>query len=131
MVAVTMGMLVGIHRSELGSWLEATSPRNIVPTYADRIELYVDCGTGSDFSGDGSALRPWRTPLRARDAVRALQPLKVPCDILIRGDCLPRGQDGALDFAQPLLELEAQDSGTASTPISYRLGMRHTVSSAS
>ena len=85
--------------------------------------LHVDCAAGSDHLGDGSATRPWKTPRRARDAVRILkntQPLALPVDVFLRGTCLPAGNDGAVDFTQPLLELTAEDSGTLRGPISYR-----------
>ena len=88
---------------------------------ADSVALHVDCELGSDALGDGSAERPWQTPLRARDAVRAMQPLQAHVDVFLAGDCVPRRQGGQVDFTLPLLELVGQqDSGTRSAQISYR-----------
>lgn len=103
------------------SWRQAASQSN-APS-ADRgaaVTLHVDCDAGSDSLGDGSSMRPWLTLRRARDAVRALQPVERPVDVFVRGDCYPRRHDGAVDFAQPLLELSPLDSGSPAAPIAYR-----------
>ncbi|MGB1607770.1 MAG: hypothetical protein ACPIOQ_84365, partial [Promethearchaeia archaeon] len=55
---------------------------------ADSVALHVDCELGSDALGEGSAERPWQTPLRARDAVRAMQPLQAHVDVFLAGDCV-------------------------------------------
>ena len=84
--------------------------------------LYVDCSGGSD-AGDGSAARPFLTLTRARDALRALQPLAAPARVtVVSGDCVPRDGSGAVDFSLPVLALEPQDSGSAAAPITYAAG---------
>jgi hypothetical protein len=84
-----------------------------------RLVLHVDCDKGSD-AGHGSAKFPFLSPRAARDALRALRPLKRPADVLIRGDCLPRSGGVGVDFSVPLLELTDEDSGTAAAPITYK-----------
>ena len=84
--------------------------------------LYVDCSGGSD-AGDGSAAHPFQTLSRARDALRALQPLTAPARVtVVSGDCYPRDGSGAVDFSLPVLALEPRDSGTAAAPITYAAG---------
>ena len=82
--------------------------------------ISVDCAAGSD-SGDGTPAKPFLSLSRARDAVRALQPLSAPLSVLVAGDCVPRAADGSVDLAQrAVLELDpAQDSGSAAAPITW------------
>jgi hypothetical protein len=71
---------------------------------------------GSD-AADGSAVKPFRTLKKARDAVRALKKSrngKLPKDgvrVVIHGGAYPE---------QPTLSLTAEDSGTATAPIVYQ-----------
>ena len=82
--------------------------------------LYVNCQTGSDRTGDGSEGSPFLTLMRARDAVRSLQPLTSPVNVSISGDCYPRSQDGsALNYSEPVLFLSGVDSGTPAGPVTY------------
>lgn len=84
--------------------------------------LYVDCSGGSD-AGDGSAAHPFLSLTRARDALRALQPLTAPALVtVVAGDCLPRDGSGVVNYSLPVLTLEPQDSGTAAAPITYAAG---------
>jgi len=70
------------------------------------IALHVDCTLGSDSVGDGSVDRPYLSLRMARDALRGLKPPSMPADVFISGDCFPRSKHGAVDFSQPLLELQ-------------------------
>ena len=82
--------------------------------------VFVNCEAGSD-DADGSRARPFRTPMRARDLVRAIHPFAAaPIEVDIFGDCYPRNANGDLDFSLPVLELEAGiDSGSQRAPIAY------------
>lgn len=83
--------------------------------------LYVNCNTGSDVNGDGSASNPWLTPNKARDTIRAMQPLSAPVDVLFQtSDCYPRNAvNGSLNFSTPVLGLEPRDSGLPGAAITY------------
>ena len=83
------------------------------------ITISVDCDTGSD-NGDGSPAAPFATVRRARDEVRARQPLTADVTVSVTGSCTPRGADGLVDFSQTLLSLDpALDSGNANAVITY------------
>lgn len=83
------------------------------------IAFFVDCVGGSDAS-DGSRAHPFLSLTRARDALRALQPLAAAASVtVLPGDCYPRDPSGAVNFSLPVLALEPQDSGTAAAPITY------------
>jgi len=81
----------------------------------------VNCDSGSDASGDGSSAKPFRTLMRARDAVRALQPLPGPVSVqVVAGTtCFPRDADGSLNFSAPVLTLAPEDSGTATALVTW------------
>lgn len=84
-------------------------------------DFFVDCVHGSD-SGSGSAASPFLTPNRARDAVRALQPLSASATVhLLPGSCYPRNAAGGIDFTQPVLTLNnaTVDSAPAGTTITW------------
>jgi hypothetical protein len=88
--------------------------------------VFVNCETGSDTAGDGSRERPFVSPMRARDFVRAVHPFAAsPVEVQVYGDCYPRNEQGDVDFTLAVLELEPGiDSGTLSAPISYTGGSR-------
>jgi hypothetical protein len=94
----------------------------VAPSADAGASLFVDCNGGSD-AGDGSAARPFLSLTRARDALRALQPLTAPARVtVVSGDCYPRDGSGVVNFSLPVLALEPQDSGTAAAPITYAAG---------
>jgi len=73
--------------------------------------LFVDCGAGSD-SAPGTAAAPFLTLRRARDAVRALQPLPAGAAVSVRGDCFGANADYSRNYSQPALQLNSVlDSG--------------------
>ena len=82
--------------------------------------LSVDCVSGRDADGDGTPSKPFLSLTRARDAVRAAQPLSGPLSVLVAGDCPPRDAAGNVDFTQAAaLTLGAQDSGSAAAPVTW------------
>jgi hypothetical protein len=89
--------------------------------FASPSTISVDCDAGSDATGDGSPSKPFLTLMKARDAVRAVQPLTGPLSILVTAgtDCLPRTSEGATNFSAPLLSLEDVDSGTQAAPVTW------------
>ena len=81
--------------------------------------LYVDCDHGSD-SNAGTLAAPFLTLTKARDTLRTMQPLQAPATVnVLTSDCYPRDATGAVNFSVPVLELEAEDSGTSSSHITY------------
>jgi hypothetical protein len=94
--------------------LAATAAASAAPSATTL--LWVNCATGSDTSGSGNASSPWLTLTRARNAVRALQPLTGPVEVRVQtSDCAPCDPvTGAVNFSFPVLELDAgQDSGAS------------------
>jgi len=80
------------------------------------LEVFVNCLTGSDETGDGLRDNSLRSPMAARDMLRRMQPLGRPAVVEVSGDCFPVG----LNFSQAVLELESQDSGSPGAVITYR-----------
>lgn len=93
----------------------------IIPSIAQAFsELYVNCDSGSDATGDGSSGSPFATLMHARDVVRAAQPLAGPMSVLVQpSDCYPLDASGSVNFSFPILALETQDGGSADAPITY------------
>ena len=75
---------------------------------AGAAEFFVS--PGGDDAADGSFERPFATPARARDAIRALKD-KGGATVWLRG--------GEYRMREPLT-LDATDSGTAKAPVAYR-----------
>ena len=80
---------------------------------ADAVLIYV--APGGDDAGAGTLEKPFRTPARARDAVRELKKrnggkLAAPATVQLRG--------GTYALAEPLV-LTPEDSGTADAPVTY------------
>jgi hypothetical protein len=86
--------------------------------FTSAISFSVDCNSGSD-NQDGSPNAPFKTLMRARDAVRAVpRPLTPPgISVLVRGDCYPMesGSTNA-NFSLPAvlyLDNPSVDSGSS------------------
>jgi len=88
----------------------------VLPRHGTLEEVFVNCNTGSDETGDGLRDNPLRSPMAARDILRRIHPLGRPAVVEVSGDCFPVG----LNFSQAVLELEAQDSGSPDAVITYR-----------
>lgn len=78
----------------------------VLSAQAAEFHVAVD---GND-TNPGTAQAPFRTLRRARDAVRALQPLREPLDVVIH--------DGVY-YLEATLELGPEDSGTAECPVTW------------
>jgi len=76
---------------------------------ADLLAADVYVAPGGDDSAPGTMERPFKSPARARDAVRELKKAG-PVTVHLRG--------GTYFFSEPLV-LTPQDSGTAQAPITY------------
>jgi hypothetical protein len=76
-------------------------------------DYFVDGVKGDDSNIGTDILHPFRTISRARDAIRMLQPIKVPIVVNIRA--------GVYDFSNSPLDFQGpQDSGCAQARITYR-----------
>ena len=83
------------------------------------LPLFVDCDSGSDAAGDGSAQDPLASPTAARDRIRSLQPLASDVIVSISGTCSPCNPDGSLNLSLPVLALSSSDSAPNGRSISY------------
>jgi hypothetical protein len=87
-----------------------------LPTLPEPAAAFHVASGGSD-AADGSAVNPWGTLEKARDAVRALKKShggKLPKDgvrVIVHGGAYP---------VQQTLSLTAEDSGTAEAPVVYQ-----------
>ena len=80
---------------------------------ASAAALFVDCGAGSD-AAPGTSPAPFLTLRRARDAVRALQPLAGGATVSVRGDCFGADAAYARNYSLPALLLDSPlDSGAS------------------
>ncbi|MBO7688128.1 MAG: hypothetical protein J6V72_17195, partial [Kiritimatiellae bacterium] len=80
--------------------------------------LYVDSEKGDD-AGDGSAARPFKTPARAKAAVRALVKSGAPGGVAVELEGMFTG------LKAPVLDLGKEDGGASpSTPVVWRAGAK-------
>jgi len=76
-------------------------------------DFYVNCNTGND-ANDGSSGSPFLTPNKARNMIRALQPLTSSVTVYFQtSDCYPRDPSSNINYTYPVLTLEPQDSGVS------------------
>ena len=80
--------------------------------------LHVDAERGDD-AGDGSAARPFKTPAKAKEAVRALKKAGAPGGVVVEMEGVFVGLKG------PIVDLGNDDGGASpSAPVVWRAGKR-------
>ena len=80
--------------------------------------LHVDAERGDD-AGDGSAARPFKTPAKAKEAVRALKKAGAPGGVVVEMEGVFAGLKG------PIVDLGKDDGGASpSAPVVWRAGKR-------
>ena len=89
------------------------------PSSPTPLTIFVDCDSGSDAAGNGSAQDPLASPTAARDRIRSLQPLASDVIVSISGTCSPCNPDGSLNLSLPVLALSSSDSAPDGRSISY------------